>query len=303
MPQPKRVRFYLENGLRNSAAAGQHNFLAQVASVLSDSGFEVAYHPNTPAERLKASTRRGYGLCHMTPPTNDHCLTFRRVYHYPFWQIQASDKRWEWDVARTSFDPAECPRKEADRFFDYWRKRIGGALLGDIEDGGFVYIPLQGRLSEQRSFQSCSPIEMVERTRLACPDKPIVVTLHPNETYSPEELAKLNSVAGIDPLMRVEIGGRDRLLPRASFIVTQTSSVAFDGMFFDKPAILFGKTDFHHVAIGAQDPMAFHRVINHKPDYASYLWWIWQHMAINAGHDKAKARIRAKLLNAGWPLI
>ena len=238
----------------------------------------------------------------MTPPPNDRCLTFRRVYHYPFWQIQRSDKRWEWDVATTPFDPATCPDAEANRFFGYWRKRICGDLLGDIADEGFIYIPLQGRVTEQRSFQSCTPLEMIAKTRAACPNHQIIATLHPKEQYRAQELEHLHACAAADPLLRIETGGRDMFLPQCEFIVPLTSSVAFDGMFFGKPAVLFGRTDFHHLARDGQDPRAFENITGHAPDNSNYLWWVRQHMAINAGHESAEAKIAAKLSAAGWPV-
>lgn len=299
MAQPKRVRLYLEDGLRQSAKSRQHNFLNKVIEVLEEAGCTLSYHPNTATERLKAQTRRGYGLSHMTPPANDRSLVFRRVYHYPFWQIQVSDKRWEWDVATSSFDPDACPTQEAQRFFTYWRDRICGSLIDTIGDDGFIYVPLQGRLTERRSFQSCSPLDMIAHVRQARPDQTIVATLHPKESYTDTELTALEALEQDDPKLTVQMGGRDDLLPRCSFIVTQNSSVAFDGMFFGKPAIHFGQSDFHHTALG---PDGFDRVQDHRPDFAKYVWWVWQHMAINAGHEDAKAKIRAKLANAGWPV-
>ncbi|MEL7090480.1 MAG: hypothetical protein AAFN94_01980 [Pseudomonadota bacterium] len=299
MAQPKRMRFYLEDTLRQSAAARSHNFLNLVAEVLEDAGFQLSYHPNTNAERIKAQARGGFALCHMTPPPSDRALVFRRVYHYPFWQIQRSDQRWDWDVAQASFDPATCPGDEAQRFYGYWRKRIGGTLLDRIGDDGFIYVPLQGRLTDHRSFQSCSPIDMIARTRAACPDRDIVATLHPKEVYSDADLGALDALDQADPHLTVRMGDRDALLPRCSFVVTQNSSVAFDAMFFGKPAVHFARSDFHHIALG---PDAFDRVADHRPDFARYVWWLWQHMAINAGHDNAKNKIRAKLAHAGWPV-
>lgn len=302
MAQPRRVRFYLDDGTRRRAEAGGHNFLTKVARVLKQAGYDMSYHPNTMVERLKASTRRGYALCQMTPPPNERGLTFRRVYHYPFWQIQPSEKRWEWDVARATFDPAACPMDKAHRFFARWQKRLYAPLLDEISDDGFIYMPLQGRLLDHRSFQSCSPIDMIVRTRAACPSRRIVATLHPRETYSDEERATLETMQRRDPDLTVQSGGLDTLLPRCSFVVTMTSSVAFDAMFFGKPAITFGQTDFHHVTLDGQDPQSFDRISDHRPDYAAYLWWVWQHMAINAGRERAEAKIAAKLSAAGWPM-
>jgi len=302
MSHPKRVRLYLEEGTRRRARNGEHNFIAKIVTVLKRTGYEVSYHPNTLAKQLKAVTRRGYALCEMSPPPNSRAMTFRRVYHYPFWQIQTSDKRWEWDVAQASFEPADCPSEESRRFFSYWQNRIFGSLSDRVGDDGFIYVPLQGRLTDHRSFQSCSPIEMLMRTRTACPGKRIVATLHPKESYGPEEMAALDELQQVDPDLSVQTGGRDLLLPRCSFVVTMTSSVAFDGMFFGKPAITFGQTDFHHVMLNGEEPDAFDHVRSHMPDYASYLWWMWQHMAVNAGHDSAESKIAAKLTTAGWPM-
>lgn len=302
MTQPKRVRFYLDDGLRRSAEAGQHNFIGKVVSVLTASGFDVQFNGNTKADRLQAVGRRGYSLCHMTPPPNNRCLVFRRVYHYPFWQIQASDQRWNWDVAHAVFDPAQCPQPEARRFFAFWSKRLFGTLLDDISNDGFIYIPLQGMITQHRSFQSCSPIEMIARTRAAHPKRQIIATLHPKESYSATEMAALETLSEADQHVSIQTGGRDQLLPRCSFVVTQNSSVAFDAMFFEKPFVLFARSDFHHMALDGCTADALSRADEPAPDYAPYLWWVWQHMAINAGHESAEAKIAAKLVTAGWPV-
>ncbi|APX13102.1 capsular polysaccharide export protein, LipB/KpsS family [Tateyamaria omphalii] len=302
MPQPKRVRFYLDPDTKRRAEAGEHNFIRKIENVLRPRGFEVSYHRNVLSERLKAVSRRGYSLSEMTPPPNLHGLTFRRVYHYPFWQIQPTEKRWHWDVARADFPAADIPMAEAKRFYSFWQKRVAGSLLGDISDDGFVYIPLQGRLLDQRSFQICTPLDMIARTRAACPDRDIVATLHPKETYTQAERAALERLAQTDTRLTIQTGGREVLLPRCSFVVTMNSGLAFDAMFFGKPAVTFARTDFHHATVDGQDADAFQDVETHCPNYAAYVWWVWQHMAINAGHGSAEAKIAAKLKAAGWPM-
>ncbi|MBY5933418.1 hypothetical protein KUV51_10440 [Tateyamaria omphalii] len=302
MPQPKRVRFYLEPDTRRQAREGKHNFIRRIENVLSASGFSISYHANSLREQFKAVSRRGYSLSQMTPPPNRRGLTFRRVYHFPFWQIQPSEKRWDWDVAHATFCEADVPQDEARRFFEFWQRRIAGSLLDDIADDGFIYVPLQGRLLSHRSFQSCTPLDMIARTRAACPDRKIVATLHPKESYAQSELTALERMMDTDTHLTVQTGGRDVLLPRCAFVVTMNSSIAFDAMFFGKPAILFGKADFHHLMLDGQDAQAFRDVHTHRPNYASYVWWVWQHMAINAGHGSAEAKIAAKLKAAGWPI-
>ncbi len=297
MCQPKILTLYLEDDLRESVAAGRHNFLGKIVGVAEAAKFRIALRPNSDVERAAAGDRPGYGLTHMTRPVNDRCLVLRRVYHYPFWQIDRSDKRWEWVVAKKRFDATSVDQKEATRFFKFWRKRLFGNMLGEVADDGFVYIPLQGRLLERRSFQRLSPMDMIRRTLTAMPQRDIIATLHPKENYSDSEIAKLEELSKEETRLKIKIGEMDRLLPRCHCVVTQNSSVAFDGIFLEKPYVLFGAIDFHHIGLSTFDGLALH-----KPDYAAYVWWFWQQESINAGHGSAEEKIAARLRAAGWPI-
>lgn len=302
MGEARILRFYLDPGLRRSAEAGQHNFIAKIAQVAQDAGFRVEYRANSAQNRAKSALRRGYAMFHMEPPTNARGLTFRRAYHYPFWGVEPMAERWQWHVARAAFDPASVPRKEADRFAAFWRKRLFPDLAP--RDDGFVYVPLQGRLLDQRSFQSMSPLDMIE-TVLARDPRPVVATLHPKETYTAAEHEALQALAEKHPRLAVETGQMERFLPACSYVATQNSSAAFNGFFFEKPAILFGQVDFHHIAanvpaLGADS--AFEALPGMRPDYAGYLWWFWQEMSINAGRPEAGEKIAVAMRRAGWPV-
>lgn len=295
------LRLYLEQGLRNRVDKGHHNFLQLVISVAQEAGLSVELRPNTEAERSRGASLPGFNLTHMKPPPNARSLVFRKVYHTPFWQIDPSDQRWNWSVARSPFDASIVDQEEAERFFDYWRNRLFAALLPSIRDDGFVYMPLQGRLLSHRSFQSCSPIEMIRRTRAEMPERRIVATLHPKEQYSAVELETLDAMVETDPLLELQTGGSKDLLPACHCIVTQNSSVAFDGFFFRKPAVLFAGIDFHHIAHSGTSE-GFAQLSAKAPNYAAYIWWFWQQMSINAGHKTARTKIVARLRAAGWPV-
>ena len=146
MTSARTVTFYLDDGLRESAEAGEHNFIAKVSSVLRNAGFDVVYRANSQAARLSSALRPGYAMFHMDQPTHPRALTMRRVYHYPFWQIETTTERWNWAVAKTPFDPETVEPKEARRFHGFWRRRLfPDAPPVSLE--GFVYVPLQGRLT------------------------------------------------------------------------------------------------------------------------------------------------------------
>lgn len=302
MTKAEPLRIYVEHAVRKAVERGNHNFLHLLIEVVQETGFKVEFRPNSLTHRLAGHADSAFGLTHMKDPVGPNGLVFRRVYHRPFWQIERVAERWNWNVAQTVFEPDQIDAKQAIAFADRWKNRLYKGAKSD--DQGFVYIPLQGKLLQHRSFQTCAPIDML-RTVLPALNQPAVVTLHPKETYSEAELAALKAVLDEHPNAILKTGQMDSLLPNCSLVITENSSVAFDGYFFEKPTILFAAIDFHHIAQSA-NPETFRDALSHaltvQPDYAKYLFWFWQIMSINAGRPDAKDRIRARLVQLGWPV-
>lgn len=305
MQYAKTVTVYLPRDLCENARNRRHNFIAQIETVLWQAGFDVVFQDERDAGGVFAADR-GYSIFHMKEPYARRSLTIRRAYYYPFWQIEATNARWDWDLARAKFTPKECPGPEARRFFNNWRKRLFPNANWEAKGQGLIYVPLQGRLLEKRSFQYASPLEMVQNTLDLDPTRDVVATLHPKESYSDKERTALAEMASLNPRLRVETGGMERLLSACDYIVTQNSSVAFAGMFFQKPSVLFAKSDFHHICanvgrVGLE--RAFERVLERSPNYPRYLWWFLQHMSINAGRPDVQDQIRTRLARFGWPVV
>jgi hypothetical protein len=291
------IRFYMEEPLRVSAQKGAHNFIGLIEKVLVKAHQRVEFcgFPE------KDDSFEGRSLSHMINPPNSKGLVFRRVYHYPFWQIDAVAQRWSWDVSRATFDPA-LASKDALRFYRFWQKWLFGDVPQETSRDGFVYIPLQGHLQRRRLFQSCTPLEMIEHT-LAHSNRKVIATLHPKESYSNDDLAALEALAKNHKQLSIATGEMERYLQSCDYVVTQNSGVAFSGFFFGKPVLIFGKIDFHHIAIAADLEAlgdSFARVAAHKPPYEKYIWWFWQDQSINAGRDDAEAKIAVRLRRFGW---
>ncbi|MDP5086697.1 MAG: hypothetical protein NWQ23_14865 [Yoonia sp.] len=299
------VTFYLHPKLRKQAEQGNHNFIKKVSDVLTDAGLQIAFDNDDDLARLRALARPGRSLFLMDEPVNTRGLTFRKTYIYPFWHIEKQGRRWTWPVAEESFDPALVDPKKAANFYRFWRLRLFDEAPQHARADGFVYVPLQGQLLRKRSFQLCSPIDMV-KTVLECDaGRQVVATLHPSETYSPDEQRALEDLQAENERLFVRAGGTEQLLQTCDYIVTQNSSVGFMGYFFGKPLILFAKTDFHHIALKVAElgvAAAFDQVSQHRPDYAAYLQWFLQQRAINAGRPEANKKICTVLRGHGWPV-
>ena len=298
------VTFYLPPQLRKQAERGNHNFIGKVSAVLTGAGLSVAFDGDDDLARLRALARPGRGLYLMAPPVNARGLVFRKTYIYPFWRIEKQAKRWDWPVAQELFETRKADPRKAKKFYRLWRKRLVDDAPDYARKDGFVYVPLQGQLLRQRSFQSCSPIEMVKTVLTRDIKRQVVVTLHPSETYTADEQKALEDIAAGNDRLMIGRAGSPRYLQNCDYIVTQNSAVGFEGYFFGKPLILFGKSDFHHIALNVADPgadQAFATVDGHAPDYAAYLYWFLQLRAINAGRPEAQKRIAASLRYHGWP--
>ncbi len=305
MSEANTVTFYLHDQLRKQAEAGNHNFIKKMVEVLADAGLDIAFDGDDTAAHLRATMRPGHGMFLMQAPANTRGLTFRKTYLFPFWHIEKQGKRWEWPVAHDIFDPAAQNPVKAANFYRFWQNRLFDDAPGATTKDGFVYIPLQGRLTTQRSFQHCSPIDMIRAVLDHDPHRRIIVTLHPSEDYTPDEQAALDDLIAQHSRLYVRIGGMETYLKGCDYIVTQNSGVGFMGYFFGKPLILFGAVDFHHIALNVRDigvAAAFAAVDDHAPNYAAYLHWFLQKRSINAGRPEATQKIRNVLRGHGWPV-
>ena len=301
MTPARHVQIFLEDGLLDSAQRRAHNFLDLMQDVLEEAGLTVEFlHENDQPQMCK-----GLSLVHMKPPLGRNGLTFRRVYHYPFWQIDKTEQRWAWDVARDHFDPAAVDTASTQKFQRFWRKRLYGTDAVTATPNGPIYIPLQGKLTEHRSFQVMSPVDMVKTTLQLDPKRDVIATLHPKERYTPAEHVALDKLQDANPRLTVTIRPPKDILPTCAYVVTENSAVAFDGFLFDKPAILFARIDFHHISQSltrTSAEHAFDAVLSDRPDFAKYVHWFWQQKSINAGRDDAADKIRARFKALGWPI-
>ncbi|RVV98003.1 hypothetical protein EKE94_11090 [Mesobaculum littorinae] len=303
MSTPRKLRIFYDAHLRDRARAGRHNFSNRIRAAFERHRFEVEFVLNTDAARLQSAAEPGYALFHMDDPFHPRALTMRLAYYFPFWRIEASAKRWEWDVAKARFDPRAIDPEAAALFVRRARNRQFPEAAGPSPAGGYVYVPLQGRLRDHRSFQSMSPIEMLGETLAATGSRPVRAGLHPKEDYDAEDLAALDQIAAVNPRLSIERGPMLPLLQNCDMVVTQNSSVALSGYFFEKPAVLFGLIDFHHIAANVADlgvAEAFQRAASMRPDYARYLYWFLKETTINAGDDTAEAQIIAEVRRRGW---
>ena len=299
MARENKVSVYVSAEQRESVISGERSILTRLRTTIEAVGWTFALQPE--ADGPQAVTRDGYHiLCNKDVP-GPNCLNLRRSYFYPFWRIEDSNDRWNFQVAQRSFDAADQPERESNGFRDRWRKIFWPNHK--ITDDGFIFMPLQGRLLRQRSFQTMSPVAMIRRT-LAQTDLPIVATLHPGESYEPEEAEALAEIAAQEPRFTLSAEDSEHLLLRSSLLVTENSGLALSGYFAVKPAVLFADIDFHHLggSVRRDGVDGAFALAGEDLQYASYLFWFFRLNALNGGSDDITVRILARLREHGWPI-
>ena len=297
----KTLFFYLGARQRDQVVARTANILTRVVEVVEASGWTVVLLPEE--ARHAAASMNGYHLVLNQVVPGPHALSLRKCYMEPFWRLETVNDRWAWEVARLPFDPEMGKVGHLRWFYNHWQGKLfdKNAIARD----GFIFVPLQGKLTRHRSFQSMSPVQMILETLAADPDRPVRATLHPGEVYAPEEIEALTLLAAQEPRFTLSDRPSIRLLARCDMVVTQNSSMALTGFFAEKPAVLFAQADFHHIAGSVpRDGVerAFAKARGPAPAYAEYLFWFFKRNAITSWDDNVRNRIHDRLLQHGWPV-
>lgn len=291
---------YLHPPILQTAQAGRLGILNRIRALLEPRGWRIEIRRSGPQARAEAPGRPGHALFNMERPTHGRALTFRLAYHYPYWRLERQAERWRWPIARSPFDPARIEDDAARRFAARLRARV---LPGpDPRRGDHVLIPLQGHIRRQRSFQAASPIQMIRHA--AATGRPCIATLHPREVLDDRDRRALDRLARDHP--NLNIGGDSAALLRdCAFVVTQNSSVGFDGLILGKPVVLFGQSDYHHVTLSAAD-LGAERALALAPDHAppveKFLDWFLRRTSLDMMAPDADARLLAAMKKGGWPV-
>lgn len=300
MTPPRTLHFHLPPWHIDRVRDGKGGILNRIVETVAAAGWQSVLHAETETSALPVA--EGYHLVLNRPVIGAHTLTLRRCYRDPFWRIEATNDRWDWDVARKPFRPA-LVKGSWGAFHANWRGRIFGDT--PITRQGHILIPLQGKLLENRHFQAMSPLDMIRATLAADPTRPVIATLHPKETYTENELAALTALAAEIPRFTLSDQPGTELLASCDYVVTQNSSVALAGFFAEKPVVLFARIDFHHIAASVPDKgvaAAFAQALGPAPPFARYLFWFFKRNAIIAWAEDVQDQIATRLRDHGWPI-
>ena len=133
-------------------------------------------------------------------------------------------------------------------------------------------------------------------------DVPVRLKPHPRNA-DPEMRAELEGLRKLHPNLSVVDTHVHDLLKAARVTCSVSSSVSFEGLVMGVPAVLFGRTDFHHCAVTLETPRGFAEAMARAEatdwPYARFLAWFLRKQCLSPARGDWEARVMARM-EAAW---
>ncbi len=301
----KHLIFHAAPEMRSHIEDGLHGFANMLSQIFAARGYGMRVDGIGRADRWRAKLDNNYHMFDMAGAEGLRALNMRPSVLQPFWTVERPHSRYQGRMAHKVFDPATVGGGLVSPFFEEMQKLYLSPTEQDAELRDYVLVPLQGQLGKQRDWQYASVPEMVRTICAQDPARKIVLKPHPKEVYGPEDQAVIAQLSQL-PNVQVLALPMQALIAQCAYIVTQNSTAVFEGILHRKPAILFAKSDFHHIfptVKSAQDaPEAFARVEAKNMLFMKYLYWYLRMNAADIRRADAPAKIQEMLAEAGWDI-
>lgn len=234
------------------------------------------------------------------------------AYLWEFWHLDPVGTKAFSSIGSKDYDPKALSVARAERFFDNLTKRYRNRRRSKytqptemkVIPTGAVSVFFQGACPLNAGATRISDVQMLQAVQDQAGDRPIVVKAHPLASSDPD-IRTLCERASKDARLHVTDANVHDILRSSVATVSINSSVAMEGFMHKVPAILFGKSDFHHFAQTVDTPENFgtahEAAVIPKTGYEHYLAWYFlvNCVPINSGrlHDKLWDRFS----DAGFP--
>ncbi|WP_299424959.1 hypothetical protein [uncultured Shimia sp.] len=166
-----------------------------------------------------------------------------------------------------------------------------------------IAVFLQGDNPHRQGTAHCDNETLLRTVAKHAGNRKIVVKAHPMSKQLDDVQLLLRLLQEGLPLVATDANVHD-ILQQCAVTVSYNSAVAIEGFLHNKPAILFGRSDFHHVAetveFPCDFPRALHSALNSQRNYAKYLFWYFSQFAVSAEDWDLNERLLKRFEWAGF---
>ena len=188
------------------------------------------------------------------------------------------------------------------RFAEPRRSRYKQVRVARALPQGAIAVFLQGPAPQRNGQAYCSFVAMLEAVCAGASGRPVLVKPHPLKPELGAEIVASVQAQGFAPIT-TDANVHD-ILAACCATVSINSATALEGFLHGKPAVLFGRSDFHALVQTVRAPVEFEgalaRALADPPDYAKALTWYFGQQCLDSAADSFDARLLAIFAEAGF---
>ncbi len=249
-------------------------------------------------------------LVHNGDAVGKNALNLAEAYVFPYWQLEADGILGNSAIGRKTYDPTQ-KSPEAEAFFATLQQRRVAARASRLDQPEAVtklpknclavFLQKDSWLTDRCSLPHSG--DMLQAVADGAGGRPIVVKHHPRGA-NPKDVETLEKLRAAGADITVTEANLHDILRACVASVSISSACSFEGFLHEKPAILFGKSDFLHIA-HAYDPAAgfattLAEALAQDIDYAAYVHWYLAENCLNPEAEDFIPRLLVRIADLGY---
>jgi hypothetical protein len=264
-------------------------------------GGETGFYDDGDLHLLDTGRARGPGV-----------LNTSIAYLPPFWHLDPIGVQAESSIGARDFDPDAIPLKPALAFFDRMRARY--TLARKSRRGqqaevthfppGAISVFLQGSHPQDNGLAYATGTEMLRAVVAGAGGRLVLVKPHPLALEQDSAVIARAMAEGLS--LTPTTANVTDMIAASDVTVSIGSACALEGFLQRKPAILFGPTDFHHLAQTLHRPEGFAPVLHaatNRPEaeYERFLYWYFVRNCVNVTAPEFAQKVLTIFAQSGFP--
>ncbi|VAW00210.1 hypothetical protein MNBD_ALPHA07-2114 [hydrothermal vent metagenome] len=234
------------------------------------------------------------------------------AYFWRFWHLDAQGVKAFSSIGDQPYHPDQMAYRRAKPFYDRMCQRYVAKRKSKYDQpqdvqtfaSGAVSVFFQGTYPVASGATKISDLEMLKVVLDQTGDRPIIVKPHPKASTA-SDIENLKNLTWQDERVCITGANVHDILRASCATVSINSTVALEGFLHKKPAILFGKSDFHHFTgtVSSQQSFKeiFARELERKDGYVQFLAWYFLKNCLSLNNGKLIPRIWDKFEDAEFP--
>ncbi len=194
-------------------------------------------------------------------------------------------------------------REFHDRFVKGRRSRYGPKKEIAVIPEGCIAVFLQGDNPHRQGTAYCDNETLLRTVVENADGRPVAVKAHPFSRQLDDAQLILKLLRDGLPLEPTDANVHD-ILHHCAVTVSYNSAVAIEGFLHNKPAILFGKSDFHHVSETVKNvenfPAALEAALSKNVNYEAFLYWYFSQFTLFADDRLLEHKLQQAFEKAGF---